>query len=263
MTKTAVKTVTTTQGRVSYAETGDGPPMVILHSLLTDSRAFDRVLADLPGRKVTLDLPGFGLSDSAAPAIEDYADEMAAAIELICAGESPRVIGNGLGAFVALGIAIRHPELISRLILVGCGATFPEEARPAFKKMIDLVTSDGMAAVTPVALRRIFTEDYLATHAGEADERARVLAQTDPTAFINACNALYTLDLTDTVVGVNTPTLIVVGEDDQATPPAMAMHLHELLPDSELEVLAGVAHAPQLQDPESFVKAIRRFLEGR
>ena len=262
MTKTAVKTVTTTRGKVSYAETGEGPPLVILHSLLTDRRAFDRVLPELPGRKVTLDLPGFGLSDNAAPTIEDYADEMAAAIELICAEERPTVIGNGLGAFVALAMAIRHPQLMSRLVLVGCGATFPEEARPAFKKMIDLVSSDGMGAVTPIALRRIFTEDYLATHPAEADERARVLAQTDPTAFIDACNALYVLDLSQAATSVKTPTLVIVGEDDQATPPAMARHLHELLPDSELSVLTGVAHAPQLQDPQGFMTTIRRFLEG-
>ncbi len=263
MTMTAVKTVTTTKGRVSYAEIGDGPPIVILHSLLTDRQAFDRVIAHLPGRKVTLDLPGFGLSDRAAPNIEDYADAMAAATEVICGEESPRVIGNGLGAFVALGMAIRRPDLISRLVLVGCGAGFPEEAKSAFEKMIGLVSSDGMGAVTPVALRRIFTEDYLASHAGEVEERARVLAQTDPVAFIDACNALLALDFEDAVTDVTVPTLVVVGEDDQATPPAMAIQLHELLPNSELSILTGVAHAPQLQDPESFVNAIRRFLEGR
>ncbi len=263
MTTTAAKTVTTTKGLVSYGETGDGPTLMILHSLLTDRRAFDPVITALPGRKVTLDLPGFGLSDHAAPIIEDFADAMAAATETICDGRTSVVMGNGLGAFISLEMAIRRPELISRLVLVGCGAAFPEEARPAFQKMIDLVSSEGMEAVIPVALRRIFTEDYLATHPDEARERARVLADTDPTAFINACTALYGLDFGGTVAGITAPTLIVVGEDDQATPPAMAEHLHGLLPNSELSVLPGLAHAPQLQDPQGFVDAIRPFLEGR
>ncbi len=261
MTIQSNKTVTTRLGRVSYAESGEGQALVILHSLLTDRHAFDSVIGDLPGRVVTLDLPGFGDSDHADPTIEAFADIMAAATEQLCEeGEPPIVMGNGLGAFVTLGMAIRHRDLVSKMVLVGCGATFPENARPAFRKMIDVVSADGMAAVTPLALRRIYTEDYLGSHPGEAAERARVLAETDPAAFTSACQALYELDFTDRVAMLDTPTLIVVGADDGATPPEMAAYLHDLLPNSQLSVLPGVAHAPQLQEPESFLGAIEPFL---
>lgn len=262
MTTVSTKTVITRQGRVSYGVTGDGPAMVILHSLLTDRKAFDPVIPDLPGRIVTLDLPGFGTSDHALPTIEAFADLMAAAVDEICAEDDPpTVVGNGLGSFVSLAMAIGHPEVVGRLVLVGTGATFPEEARPAFGNMADLVASEGMTAVTPVALRRIYTGDYLAGHPDEAEERASVLANTDPEAFITACRALQHLDLTEGVGEITVPTLIVVGEDDQATPPEMAAGLHELLADSRKIVLPGVAHAPQLQDPAGFIKAIEPFLE--
>ena len=72
--------VDTPKGRVSYVERGAGTPLVILHSLLTDRHAFDGVLDRLPGRVISLDLPGYGESDPAEPAIESYADQMAAAI---------------------------------------------------------------------------------------------------------------------------------------------------------------------------------------
>jgi 3-oxoadipate enol-lactonase len=261
MTSASTKTVTTGLGRVSYGESGNGQTLVILHSLLTDRHAFDRVTADLPGRVVSLDLPGFGESDRSDPSIEAFADLMAAAAEQVCRdGEAPIVMGNGLGAFVTLGMAIRHRDLVKKMVLVGCGAKFPEEARPAFRKMIDLVSADGMGGVTPLALRRIYTEDYLDTHPDEAEERARVLAETDPEAFVDACQALYELDFSDRVGALDTPTQIVVGEDDGATPPEMAASLHDLLPDSRLSVLPGVAHAPQLQDPGGFLAAIRSFV---
>jgi 3-oxoadipate enol-lactonase len=64
------------------------------------------------------------------------------------------------------------------------------------------------------------------------------------------------------VGGVTTPTLIVVGKEDQATPPQMARELNDLLPNSELVILPGVAHAPQIQEPTTFVETIGHFLEG-
>jgi 3-oxoadipate enol-lactonase len=57
--------------------------------------------------------------------------------------------------------------------------------------------------------------------------------------------------------------MIVVGEEDQATPPQLAEDLHGLIDGSTLVRLHEVAHAPQIQDPEGFVKATQRFLEGR
>ncbi len=254
--------VETPHGRVSYVETGSGEPLVILHSLLTDRRAFDRVIPSLPGRVITLDLPGYGLSDTAPPSIEAFADRMASAVSELCA-EPATVMGNGLGSFVALGLAIRRPELVARLILVGAGATFPEQARPAFATMAHLVETSGIAAVTPTALRRIFTEDFLEAHPEEAAERARVLETADPEVFSAACRALQRVEFTEGAAGVTVPTLIVVGEEDQATPPAMAAALDALLPDSRVVVLPGIAHAPQLQDPEGFIKTIASFLEGK
>lgn len=262
MTNLSGKSVTTKKGRASYAESGSGPPLVILHSLLTDRNAFDRVVGGLPGRVVTLDLPGFGGTDPAPGTIEAFADSVAAATEEICRDEGSAVVmGNGLGAFVALALSIRHPELVRRLVLVGCGATFPVDARPALQRMIELVESEGMQAVTPIALRRIYTEEFLDSHPEEAEERARVLSATNTDAFVTACRALLELDLTDEVGRVEMPTLVVVGEDDQATPPEMARRLHELLPTSTLVTMPGVAHAPQLQDPAAFVDTIEQFLE--
>lgn len=251
----------TDQGRVSYADTGSGAPLVILHSLLTDRRAFDGVVPLLPGRVITLDLPGYGLSDRSDPSIEAFADQMAAAVAELC-DEPATVMGNGLGAFVALGLAIRHPGLVDRLILVGAGATFPEPARPAFANMARLVETSGMAAVTPTALRRIFTERYLESHPEDAAERGRVLDTVDPEAFVAGCRALQQVDFTDGASKLAIPTLIVVGEEDQATPPAMAATLDALLPDSRVVLLPGIAHAPQLQAPDRFIKTIASFLEG-
>ncbi len=262
MTTLSAKTVDTDNARVSYAVTGEGDPLVLLHSLLTDRRVFDRVIPLLDNRVVALDLPGFGNSESVDPTIEAYAGAMTAATERICAeAPLPVVMGNGLGAFVALGMAVRNPDSMRRLIVVGCGATFPEPLRPAFSKMIELVEDGGMAAVTPTALRRIYTEDYLEDHPEEAKVRAEVLSKTDPRAFVTACRALESVDFSEAARVMTVPTLIVVGEEDQATPPEMASQLDAILPNSRLVTMPGVAHAPQLQDPTGFFEVVEPFLE--
>ena len=254
--------VETSRGTVSYSESGSGPVHLVLHSLLTDRNAFDRVAGPLGGRFIAMDLPGFRATEPALPDIDDYAHRVAAFIEAKEL-DRPALIGNGLGAFVALGTAIHHGDLAGRVLLVGCGAAFPESAKDAFIKMIETVEAGGIEAVIPVALRRIFTESYVEQHPDMAQERSEVLLKTDPDAFVTACRALHALDYRSLAHRVANPTMIVVGEEDQATPPELAEELHELIPGSTLTRLPGLAHAPQIQDPAGFVSAARAFLEVR
>lgn len=258
----AQNVVETPRGKVSYSETGSGPTRLVLHSLLTDRTAFDRVVEPMGGRFIAMDLPGFGATDPAGPDIDDYAHRVAALIETLEL-DSPALIGNGLGAFVALGTAIHHGELVGKLLLVGCGAGFTEPAKGAFNNMIEAVEGGGIEAVLPIAIRRIFTEGYLEQHPDMAAERAEVLVRTDPDAFVNACRALIALDYRSLVHQISNPTMILVGEEDQATPPLLAEELHSFIPGSTLTRLPGVAHAPQIQNPPDFVDATRQFLEGR
>ena len=254
----------TRSGPVSYAEAGVGPPRLALHSLLTDRRAFDPVVEGLGGRVIAMDLPGFGATTPAPPSIDSYADRVADFVETLGVDhEELTLIGNGLGAFVALGVAIRHQELIGRLVLVGCGRSFSEEAKRAFTGMAEKVRLGGMEAVIPIALLRIFTEPYLAHHPEAAAERAAVLRQTDTDAFVTACQALTAMDYESGASAIVAPTMIVVGEEDQATPPQMAEELHATIPDSKLAIIPGLAHAPQLQDPPRFLEVIMPFLETR
>ena len=80
--------------------------------------------------------------------------------------------------------------------------------------------------------------------------------------FIAACTALASLDLRDAVRGLHIPVLVLVGELDEATPPAMARELAELLPEASFAELPGLAHVPQLQDTAAFMAAARGALPG-
>lgn len=237
---------------------GSGPPVWLLHSLLADAGSCVPLAERLSGQRLVLvpDLPGFGGSAPAGPGLEAVADRVASAME----GTPAAVFGNGYGSFVALLLALRHPGLVRRLVLAGTGAAFPEPGRAAFRGMARAASANGLEAIADVAMRRLFAPGFQAANpALLAERRARFLA-TDLSVFTAACAALATLDLRDAVRGLDTPTLVMVGAQDEATPPAMARELASLLPDARLIELDACAHVPQLQAPDRVSEAVRGFV---
>jgi 3-oxoadipate enol-lactonase len=251
-----------TVSAITATATGDGPDLVLLHSLLTDRRVWDPVVPTLSReRRVwAVDLPGYGGSDPAPPEIGVYADRVAAFLDDRGLPDETAVIGNGLGAVVALALAARHGPRFGRLVLAGGAAQFRGEAKQPFAAMAARVRAGGMGSVVDLAVRRIFTDDYLAAHPDALEERRAVLLRADPEAFARACDALRAMDMSGDLAGVANPTLVVVGDQDQATPPARAHELAAGIPDARLVVLPGCAHAPQLQQPREFLAAIAPFL---
>jgi 3-oxoadipate enol-lactonase len=79
-------------------------------------------------------------------------------------------------------------------------------------------------------MRRMFPEGFIAAHPEVIAGREAVFEQIDPAVFASACRALATMDLDADLARVRTRTLIVVGEQDEATPPALARVLAERLP---------------------------------
>ena len=109
-------------------------------------------------------------------------------------------------------------------------------------------------------MRRLFAPEFQAQHPGLMDDRREAFLNTDPEVFQAACAALAELDLRPQLAGVKVPVLVLVGEHDEATPPPMSRELAALLPDARLKILAGCAHVPQLQAPQSFLEAIGDFM---
>ena len=125
------------QGTVNAAQSGEGPPLFLFHSLLSDRASFDAIVPDLSKsyRVIVPELPGFGRSHTVGGGLAGVADRMAAAVTDAAGGEDAIVLGNGYGAFVALQMAIRHPGIATRLILADSGAAFSEPGREAFRSM--------------------------------------------------------------------------------------------------------------------------------
>ncbi len=255
--------LTAGHGVLTAARTGEGPDIVVLHSLLADRTAFDPVLPALAAKhRVTLiNLPGFhgskptplALMDAYVAAIEDGFDEF----EI---GRDAVLIGNGFGGTVALAFAIAHPERISKLLLSDAAACFPPEGRQAFAVMADKVAESGLASVAEIAASRVHSPGYLKVHPEAVEARKQVLLQIDPKGFAAACKILQETDLIPLLHHLHVPTLVVCGELDQATPPALNMAIVEKVAGARYIELPGCGHCPPLEQPDAFLKAIKEFV---
>jgi 3-oxoadipate enol-lactonase len=249
-------------GTVSAAQSGEGPPLFLFHSLLSDRASFDAIVPALSRafRVIVPELPGFGHSQAVSDGLAAVADRMAEAVRDAAAGEAAIVLGNGYGGFVALQMAIRHPGIATKLVLADCGAAFSEPGRQAFRNMAAAAGAKGLSAITDVAMKRLFAENFQEQHPDLMRDRREAFLRTDPDVFRAACDALAMLDLRPEIAKVKVPVLVLVGEHDEATPPPMSHELAALLPQAHLEIISGCAHVPQLQAPEVFLEVIGDFL---
>lgn len=247
---------------VSGSEVGNGRPLILFHSLLSDRASFDRIVPDLLKRfrVIVVDLPGFGRSSPVEGGLDVVADRMAAFVREAAGAARPIVLGNGYGGFVALQMAIRHRRLASRLVLADCGATFTEPGREAFRNMAAGAQARGLGAIADVAMRRLFAPQFQAANPELIEDRRTAFLRTDMATFRQACLTLAALDLTDQLGAVEVPALVLVGEQDEATPPPMSVALSEGLPDARLTILPDCAHVPMLQAPDQFLQAVDGFL---
>ena len=251
------------RGALKAVRTGEGPDIVVLHSLLADRHAFDPVLPKLAEtHRVTLfNLPGFhgsqppvlALMDAYVACIEDGFEEFKISSDAV-------LIGNGFGGTVALAFAIAHPERISRLVVSDAAAGFPPEGREQFAAMAQKVAEAGLGAVAEIAAKRVYSPTYLAAHPEKIEERKQVLLGIEPKAFQAACKILQETDLVPLLSHVRVPTLVVCGELDQATPPALNKEIAEKVAGAKYIELPGCGHCPPLEQPEAFLKAIGAFV---
>lgn len=248
--------------RLDVESAGAGPDLVLLHSLLSDRSAFDRVKDALAAsfRLHLVNLPGYGASSPAGATLDAYADRVAAGLAALKLGTGTTVLGNGFGGFVALELAIRHGAKFGPLVIADSLATFPEAAKAPFRTLAAKVSAEGMSSVLDAAIRRMFPESFIAANPTIVAERKAALAKADPACFAQACLALAEVDFRPSLAKIRNRTLVMAGALDQTTPAALARELATAIPGAKFEEIPGCGHCPQIEKPAEFVAVLRRFL---
>jgi 3-oxoadipate enol-lactonase len=245
----------------------DGPPqapvVTLSHSLATDLSMWDPQMATLTARYRVLryDTRGHGGTD--APGGAYTLDQLAAdAKALLSALGITRThwIGLSMGGMIGQTLALGSPSLFSSLSLCDTTSRIPAEARPLWADRIKTAETQGMEPLVEPTINRWFTPPFVASHKDLVDRVRAMIRSTKPTGYAGCCHAISALDLTDKIAAVKTPTLIVVGEDDQGTPVAASRTMHEKIAGSDLVIIKSAAHLSNIEQPAEFTRAITGLL---
>jgi len=250
-------------GTVNAAEEGHGPPLVLLHSLLSDRASFDAIAPELKKsfRVIVPELPGFGRSQAVAGGLAAVADRMVDAVREAAAGDHvPRArqwLWRLRRAADGDPSSRRRIAIDPRRLRRGIFRTRPRSL-PQHGGGLESQgpRGDHRCRDAPAVRARNFRRRIPTL----MRDRREAFLKTDPAEFRAACDALATLDLRPELANVKVPTLVMVGEQDEATPPPMSRELAAGLPDARLKIIPGCAHVPQLQAPKLFLEMIGDFL---
>lgn len=248
--------------RHHYISRGEGPPVVAVHGLGGSLHAWHGVLDNLSlhHHVVALDLAGHGRSETAKGqvSIDTYVKHVAALIDAL---ELPAVtlVGHSVGSLVAQRLALRNPEVVDNLILVGGVSWFEPPMKKAYLERADRVQAEGLDAIVDDWLPGALAPRTHAKLPQLVGLLRDVFLRTDPDGYAAACRALASAPSTKRE-DIGQPTLLLVGDHDRSTPIAMSEELHRDIPVSRVQVIASAAHWAHLEQPDAVAAAILQFL---
>jgi len=124
------------------------------------------------------------------------------------------------------------------------------------QQRIETAREQGMEPLVESTLDRWFTQDFLKRNSPQVDLIRRHFLATPVAGYIGCSEAIGNLNYLERLSEVKTPTLIIVGEEDPATPVAASEAIHERMPDSRLVVLPSAAHLSNVEQPDAFNRAL-------
>lgn len=242
---------------------GSGPALVFVHGFPLDRTIFRHQIDSLTGfRRIAPDLRGMGQSD--APdlgySMATYADDLAALIDAL--GEDRVVlIGHSMGGYIAFEFLRRYRSRVGGLVLMD---TRPEadsaEGRKARDQLVTRVRDQGALAAAEAMLPRFFTPSV----PPEIIQLVRdMIVRTPVSGIVGALTSMRdrpdSTPLLSTLVGV--PTLVMVGDEDVITPPAISQAMTGAIPDARLVEVPGAGHLPCVEQPVPTTRGILKFLQ--
>jgi len=225
-------------------------PLLLLPGLLCDARIWPRAALELTDP--VLAPMGYGSADTL---------EQMAACALENAPARISVLGHSMGARVALEIVRQAPERVERLALVSTGVHAPKPGEAAARHaLLDLGRAQGADALVdrwlpPMVAPTRRSDDAL------IDPLRTMCVQAGVDIFAAQINALLTRPpVEDVLASIECPTLVMVGSEDEWSPPAQHRDIAAAIPGAELKVIAGSGHMLPAEAPEAFIDAVRHWL---
>ena len=245
------------EGRISYLTDGQGPPVLLLHSLGVSSESWSRVIEPLAQScsVYAWDMMGHGNSDKPPRnfLIEDYARNVIHLSEWLGLGQII-LCGNSVGALIALEVAASYPEGVKALILVGCpGWDAWGRIERIMLSALNYDIEGNLVPATKEQLAMSYTRVTPELIDWVNQERAKAGLWMKKTVI-----AIGLYDVMPKLPLVKCPTLVVFGSEDLLREREVA--LLEGISGAKHAVVPNAGHLPQMDSPQGFLEEMKRFL---
>ena len=242
----------------------EAPVVMLSHALAADLSMWNPQMNALTTtyRVLRYDTRGHGGTDAPAGpySLEQLAEDARSLLRALDI-ERTFFIGLSLGSMIGQFLAITHPEMLQGLVLCEASSRTSPEIKAVWDERIRVAQVQGMEAHVEPTIHRWFTAPFQERRRDVVDPVRAVIRATPPEGYIGCIRAIQGLDLTDRLGSIRLPTLLIVGEEDPASPVASSRAIRERIAGSELIVLKSAAHLANAEQPEAFNRAVTAFLD--
>ena len=252
--------------KISYTERGHGLPLVLIHGFPLDNRIWESQISTLSDRYrvIAPDLPGFGKSQpppKSAFTLESLAETLHAFLTQINATPCA-LAGLSMGGYMSFAYERKYPTTLKALLLVDTKAEADTpDGKAGRNKMIEPARTGGSKPIAATMLPKMITAESQKNRPQLAQQVNAIMEACPPLTIEYALSAMRDRnDFRDCLPSVAEPTLIIVGDNDPITPPAVAESMHKAIPHSKLVIIKSAAHLSTMEQPEQVNQALRQFL---
>ena len=248
--------------RIAFDRQGDGPPLLLMHGAEASRSMFAALTPHLAPHFTVIACDQRDCGDTDGPeagsTLADLADDAQRLIVSLGLGRA-HVFGSSFGGRVAQALALRHPQVVHRLVL---GSTWPlpdayETLCPEAPRLAALRRE--LPATAAELATWFFPEPFLL----QRPELRHVFANARPESARSARRAATVQTTLDAdVAAITAPTLLLAGELDRVVPPAVTLSMATRIRGAAAVQLPGIGHATALQAPELLARHLVAFLRG-
>ena len=250
-------------------EVGEGLPVVFLHAGVCDKRMWLSQMEAAAGagwHAIAYDRRGYGETESADEPFS-HLDDLEALLDAFDI-HAAVLVGCSMGGGLALDFALRHPGRTIGLVLIGTSVTGAPWSATEEERTIEMAEEDAWERGDLDGLNRVQAHEWLdgpRTQSGRVGGAVRELFLDMNAMALSKPRLTQEEPRPDAwrrVGEVNTPTLLVVGEEDFSALIDRHEHLSETMPNAFAVVLEGAAHIPSIEQPELVNSLLMEFLDA-
>jgi pimeloyl-ACP methyl ester carboxylesterase len=252
-----------------YEEKGTGSEVMLFsHGYLMDHTMYDGQIEAFQDRFrcIAYDQRGHGRSEAVTSSyeIDALVNDAIALIEALQI--SPvHFVGMSTGGFVGMRVALRRPELLKSLVLIDTAADAEEKSKlTQYNLLLKTVNLVGWRPVIGRVMSILFYEVFLDDPERQAEVKKwrSIITSHNKKAITAFGQAIFSRDnVVDQLQNIKTPTVVIVGKHDAATPTSYAQTMADKIHDCRLRVIPDAGHSAPVEKPRAVAEAMRVFLE--